>query len=160
MGATANFKILNEDERYTLLGDTDAIETFLFGEDCDFPRNVFDLDKAWHTIHYLLTGCLETDGSVLGDAILGGRELGPNLGYGAARLLDPQRVKEIDAALRTVDLKSRIEAARPDELLLKKLFFVRELKRDATYLIFKFERLKDCYEQAAKTSSSVLAFLA
>lgn len=47
------------------------------------------LDKEWHGAHYLLCGKAEDDGSPLGQAVMGGLELGEGegfSGYGPARL--------------------------------------------------------------------------
>jgi hypothetical protein len=49
-----------------------------------------DLDKAWHGVHYLLTGSADPVESPLGRIVLGGTELGEDdLGYGPARFLTP-----------------------------------------------------------------------
>lgn len=51
-----------------------------------------DLDKAWHGIHFLLTG--DPEGGELPAATLlcGGTEVGDDLGCGPARLLTPNEV--------------------------------------------------------------------
>ncbi|NUR82053.1 MAG: DUF1877 family protein [Terrabacter sp.] len=50
-----------------------------------------DLDKSWHGIHFLLTGTdwSAGDAGAAGGAILGGRPVGEDDGYGPARLLEP-----------------------------------------------------------------------
>jgi len=79
----------------------------LFPDDNDPFQDQVCLEKEWHTLHYLITGTLEPDGSALGDAILGGEEIGTNLGYGPARLIKPERVKEIAEALLAVDIDKK-----------------------------------------------------
>jgi hypothetical protein len=60
------------------------------------------LEKAWHGIHYLLTGSA-TDGDMpLGFLLQGGEEVGDDLGYGPARLLRPPEVAELDQALAAI----------------------------------------------------------
>ena len=49
----------------------------------------FDLDKAWHGIHFLLTGSAWETTPGAGESVLGGDPVGPDRGYGPARLLDP-----------------------------------------------------------------------
>ena len=45
----------------------------------------FSLEKAWHGVHWVLTGTVEPDGSLLGGAVLGGTEIGDDFsGYGHA----------------------------------------------------------------------------
>src|SRR5271163_2074263 len=50
------------------------------------------LEKSWHCLHYLLTGTAWETGTVLGKTILGGTEIGPDMGYGPARYLVPNEV--------------------------------------------------------------------
>jgi hypothetical protein len=58
------------------------------------------LDKAWHGLHYLLTGSAEPVEGAPGSAVLGGSEVGDDdLGYGAARVFAAGEVSEIAAAL-------------------------------------------------------------
>src|SRR5687767_14577361 len=48
---------------------------------------VTDLDKAWHGIHYLLTGTAAEGGKPLDFLVSGGREVGNvDIGYGPARV--------------------------------------------------------------------------
>jgi hypothetical protein len=58
------------------------------------------LDKAWHGVHYVLSGTVEPNGSLLGQAVLGGSEIGEDFsGYGPARLFTPAQVAELAGAL-------------------------------------------------------------
>jgi hypothetical protein len=57
------------------------------------------IDKSWHGIHFLLTGSAWGGKPPLSNAVLGGKEFGQDLGYGPARYLTPDQVKEVAAAL-------------------------------------------------------------
>jgi len=81
---------------------------------------VVDLDKAWHGLHWLLTGT-EYDGGPepLASALMGGQPFGDDAGYGPPRLLTPEWARAIDAALRAVPddlLRQRFDAGRMEEL--------------------------------------------
>jgi hypothetical protein len=83
-------------------------EAGAFGEDPD----VLNLQKSWHTLHYLLTGSALPVDSPVGHAILGGQELGPDLGYGPGRILTPDQVQEVAESLSQIakkDLASRFD---------------------------------------------------
>lgn len=54
-----------------------------------------DLDKAWHGIHFILTRTAWDASSLQGQAILGGREFGPEMGYGHPRLISATDTKKI-----------------------------------------------------------------
>jgi hypothetical protein len=105
------------------------------------------LEKSWQSLHYLLTGTAWETDSTLGKTILGGKEIGPDIGYGPARYLEPFEVKEIAEALKTVskddfarrfDLKAMVAAkvygCRDEgELELAQHYFAQVVKyyRDA-----------------------------
>lgn len=66
------------------------------------------LDKAWHGVHYLLCGSVEPVDGPLGQAVLGGDEIGEDFaGYGPARMHGPEAVTLIAGALGDPALESR-----------------------------------------------------
>jgi Domain of unknown function (DUF1877) len=110
---------LDADELSRLTKDPSLTEELLDEDDDEHqdederPRALY-LDKAWHGLHFLLTGSAwdTTDGA--GEAVLGGEEIGDDVGYGPARLLRPDRVSAIAAGLRDVEgdtLRARYDAA-------------------------------------------------
>jgi len=79
------------------------------------------LDKAWHGVHYVLSGTVEPNGSLLGQAVLGGTETGEDFsGYGPARLFTPAHVAELAEALADPqveqDAAGRFDPQRMTEL--------------------------------------------
>lgn len=63
-------------------------------------RTSFDVDKAWHAIHFTLTGDAWDTNGPLGNVVLGGEAFGEDVGYGPARWLAPEAVA---AAARKLD---------------------------------------------------------
>ena len=64
-----------------------------------------DLDKAWHGIHFLLTGSAWEGDEPLGYLIAAGQPVGDeDVGYGPARVLRPKEVAQLDAALAAISL--------------------------------------------------------
>ena len=84
-------------------------------EDSPGEDSMVDLDKTWHAVHFLLTGTAwELEGDA-GLAVLGGREVGDDLGYGPARVLAPPDVDATSRALSAVDeqaLRARFDPER------------------------------------------------
>ena len=77
-----------------------------------------DLDKAWHGIHYLLTGTSFKGGFPLNFLVLGGEQLGHvEVGYGPARVFTSAQVREIAAALAPIDETSLRDRFNPDEMM-------------------------------------------
>lgn len=89
--------------------DPTAVDTLLYGDlddEAEMPEPELDLDKSWHGIHYLLTGTDWQIGEGAGAAVLGGDELGQDGGYGPPRLLGPDTVRAIAAALDALDVEA------------------------------------------------------
>jgi hypothetical protein len=123
----------------------------------DREDDVLDLDKAWHGIHFLLTGSAWETFPGAGEAVLGGDPIGDDLGYGPARLLPAERVQLVAAALRDVtadDLRARFD---PAALLAEAIYpQVWDDEDFANYLLPYFLSLQAFYVAAAEEKQAVL----
>ena len=100
MGMVGCFAALDRETIARLESDPDQIEAFLHPEDgAGEPPHYLDVDKAWHGIHFLLTGTADGGRAPLSWAVLGGEEVGDDVGYGPARILQPDQVRKIAQAL-------------------------------------------------------------
>jgi hypothetical protein len=121
-------------------------------------ENGLNLEKSWHVLHYLLTGEAEEAQPPLGNAILGGKGIGDDLGYGPARFLTPQQVQEIASALASMkkeDLASRFDL---DAMIKAQIYPVRdesELELAQEY----FEDLSRYYADAAVAGNAMLLYV-
>lgn len=82
------------------------------------PKRLLDLHKSWHVLHYLFTDDADT-GRPPGDALLGGRELGEDMGYGPPRLHEPAATAAFArfvGPLTAGELKRRIDIRRMSSL--------------------------------------------
>lgn len=62
-----------------------------------------DLDKAWHGIHFLLTGSGDGGNPPLDFLVAGGREVGDeDVGYGTARVFSAAQTRIINGALSAI----------------------------------------------------------
>jgi len=119
-----------------------------------------DLHKSWHCLHYLLTGKAEgSDGSPLGDAILGGTEIGgeaADTGYGPPRALSPAQVKRVAAALDVFPIEQKAkdyDAAAADRA------GIYVAQHDFQELQRYFTELRNFYEDAASKNNAVLLWI-
>ncbi|MGF1500176.1 MAG: YfbM family protein [Paracoccaceae bacterium] len=71
------------------------------------PREI-DLDKSWHAIHWLLTGTAD-EASMPAGALLGGREVGEDQGYGPARIVSAAETAAYAKQLAVAD-RATLEA--------------------------------------------------
>ena len=120
-----------------------------------------DLDKAWHGIHYLLTGTAWEGAEPLNFIVCGGTEVGDvDVGYGPARVFSSDDVKTIAAAL--VDLDERVlrERFNPEEMMSLEIYpeiWDREPDDDDTlgYCIEYIADLRRFLSDAASNSMGI-----
>lgn len=118
-----------------------------------------DIDKAWHGIHYLLTGSGEPTRDVRSLAIFGGKEVGDDIGYGPARLLSPAEVKAVARVLKEESLEklsSRYDPKKMEKLQIYPEIWVRDGKEAFDYLAEYYRKLAAFYEKAASSGSAIL----
>ncbi|MEU5908782.1 YfbM family protein [Micromonospora sp. NPDC047467] len=149
-----NARRLSAEELAAVLADPEKVGTLFQG-----GPDELDLDKAWHGLHYLLTGdTYEIRGDV-GPAILGGDPIGPDLGMGPARLLTSDVVRAVAAALGTLDeatLRDRYDpAALSDAEIYPHIWDDGDDEFD-NYLLPHFTALRDFYRTAAERGEAVL----
>lgn len=137
-----------------------AMGSFREGQLPRKPRGL-SLEKAWHAIHYLLTGQDEGGKPPLAWAVLCDKEI-PDMeklmGYGPARLLTPEQVKWVRDALLAVkhkELRARFDAPK---MLRANIYGVR---RDDGFDYFGayISSLKAYYKQAARLGKGMLGYL-
>jgi len=162
MGMTAYFKILDTSEFMLVATKPDEIEDMLFPIESEDPfEGQTCLEKEWHLIHYILCGELEPDGTPLGDAVLGGNPMGPDLGYGHGRLIHSGRVTEISDALAKANFDSLYSSIDQSDKKLKEVYSNFEFEdNERKYHIELLEELKSMYKKAAEQSCAVFAYLA
>jgi hypothetical protein len=125
------------------------------------PLATLDVDKAWHGLHYVLTGSEWDTDSVLGRMILGGTELGEDeLGYGPARYLTPDEVSQSSSALAeligTADPMARFDPAQMSSLSIYPGHWVDD---DRAWLEDAVARMTSFFTDAAARGSAVVACL-
>ncbi|MHC4741433.1 MAG: YfbM family protein [Planctomycetota bacterium] len=114
-----------------------------------------DLDKAWHGIHFLLTGSDWGGKPPLNFLILGGTEVGDiEAGYGSARLFRSSQVATINDALAGIEAGDLRNRYKPDVMMEKDIYptiWDRDPKEDDAlgYLLEYFAELKRFIGEAA-----------
>lgn len=121
------------------------------------------LDKAWHGLHYLLTGDAWGGEPPLAYAVLGDEELGEDLGYGPARCLTAEQVREVHAALSAVredDLRTRFD---PEALGAAEVYpsgaWDSDGDEEREWLMDAFRSLTAFYAEAAEAGDAMLMWV-
>ena len=160
MGMSAVLQRVDKSELAVLRERPQTIEEWLFEESQTLPKRHVDLDKAWHALHFLLTGNLEPDGTPIGDAILGGDPIGPDLGYGPARVISADYAKEIHQAIDSIDIEAAYSKLDPDAAQLSMVYCGFEFDpEEVTYLADYFNQLKAFYADAAQHEQAIIAYI-
>ncbi|MGI9147108.1 MAG: YfbM family protein [Chloroflexota bacterium] len=118
MKMIGNLRPASDSEIERLLANPSEITRFLYGADADSRERVV-LNKAWHAIHYALTGSrlggveplnfLAAEGTPVGEV---------DVGFGPARVLTSRQVSHIAAALGPIepeDVAARVDLSAFDQ---------------------------------------------
>jgi len=117
------------------------------------------LEKSWHALHYLLTGKTEAAPPPLGNAILGGEEIGEERDYGRVRFLTPQQVREVAEALAAIskeELPGRFDVKR---MKVSKVIYPCRDQQELDIALDYFGQLVGYYSDAAKRGNAMLLYI-
>lgn len=96
-----------------LIDDATGILAFL-AADVASPAEL-DLGETWHGLHFLFTGTAWDGEPPLGFLVVGGQEVGVDLGAGLARIFGIEQVKAIAAALASYSVEDLRRAFDPEK---------------------------------------------
>ena len=102
MSMIGNYLRITPEALANLRTRPEAILDFLYpeGDESHPTGQHLDIDKSWHAIHFLLNGETWEGYPPLFDAVMGGEAIGEeDVGYGPARSLRPEEVREVADAL-------------------------------------------------------------
>ncbi len=132
----------------------------------DMEEQLLDIDKAWHAIHFLVTGHKydSDEGDVLGSLIFGETPVNDDdLGYGPAMLVEKEKVSQIAKALDGWDKDRFRERFHMKDLIENEIYPVMDDEDEEQFFTYVWEYflfLKEFYQQAAKEGQHVLTFIA
>jgi Domain of unknown function (DUF1877) len=123
---------------------------------------VLSLDKAWHGVHYVLSGTVEPGKALLSEPVLGGTEIGEDFsGYGPARFFTAAEVVRLAGALGDPkterDASDRYDPQRMSELQIYPFGWDEEDNRE--WIFDAFRDLRAFYSEAAENGRAVVTCL-
>jgi hypothetical protein len=162
MGMAACFAAISPATAERFRSNPEEIERHLFPDDGNGePENYIDVDKAWHGIHYLLTGQADGGTPPLSWAVLGGTEIGEDMGYGPARLLTSEQVKLISDSLPDEDVFKA--SFKPEVMAAAQVYpdviWVRDGSEALEYLVENYRTMVDFYRSAASRGDGAVLWL-
>lgn len=116
------------------------------------------IDKSWHGIHFLLTGSAWGGKPPLSNAVNGGKEFGPDLGYGPARFLTPDQVKEVAAALDEITKETLRARFNPKAMTEAEIYSWHEDEGEEglEYFLHYYDEVRAYFQQAARKGNGML----
>lgn len=123
----------------------------------------FDVDKAWHGIHFLLTGSAWEGDGPLAFILHGGREISEDLGYGPPHGFTSAEVKTIDGALQNIAPATLFERADPQDFAKHEIYpevWTRESKESCIgYVIEYLNALKKFVGDVAQSRRGLVIYI-
>ena len=161
-----NFRALPDEELQGLFADPSRVEQLLyesfFGGGSNGKGDELEVDKAWHGLHFLLTGSAWEGSFPLNFIVAGGQEVGDDLGYGPARGLASADVRTIDAALQPLtadELGQRFDAQRMTELQIYPDGWSHDPDGEREYLLDFYADLRAFVHRTAEQGHALLVYL-
>jgi hypothetical protein len=109
-------------------------------------------------VHYLLCGQPQAGSDLASQAVMGGTEVGDNLGYGPARYFEADRVAAIAKELSRPNLEAEMEARfDPDQMMQLGIYPVQfDDPDDRDWLMDAFRELRQFYVDASAAGVAVV----
>jgi hypothetical protein len=126
------------------------------------PFTDYDVDKAWHGIHFLLTGSAGEGDPPLNFLVAGGKEIGADIGYGPARGFSVDEVKKIAKALSFVTVEALRSRYNPQQMHRMQIYpdiWESEGEEGLSYLLGCFEGMRSFVMDGAEQDEALVVFL-
>ena len=162
MSMTLNLRRGPEKKLAELNQDDEAAADFVAPEDENDPGfkdgTIIDLDKAWHAIHFLLTK-QAAEAALPEGFLLGGAEVGEDLGYGPARLLNPSQVADVQQLLEKLPgdfVRSTLDFSQLAKADIYPLMWDQANPEELEYVSHYFDELRRFVKSAADNNEGVV----
>ncbi|WP_203362984.1 YfbM family protein [Bacillus sp. REN10] len=163
MGMIASYYRISTELIEHLISHPEEVETFLYEVE-EVSEKELDIDKAWHGIYFLLTGEAQLGAAVdstEGDAVLGGRSLGQDLGMEPCRYLQSDEVKEIYDTLKNISvnhLSEQFDAKAFNEADIYPMYG-EWTEEDKAYILDNYQQLVQYFKEAAQNEEGMLLLI-
>ena len=169
MGMILCLRTVSDDTLDHLLDEPEAIIALLDDEVVEDDGNISDegisadLDKAWHAIHYLLTGTAWEGQGPEAFLLAGGKTIGEvDVGYGPARGFSARDTREIAAALDQLPhefLATRFDGATLDAAEIYPEIWARDGNEGLAYITEYYDSLRSFVATAVRKKMGMLVFI-
>ena len=124
-------------------------------------NNTFELNQAWHILHFLFSGSNAEGEWPAAFLMSGGEEIGPDQGYGPARLLAPELSRAVATFLNAQSFKTLDAAYVVSEIEAAEIYWQAsseptERQRQVEELWNIVNELRDFLEHTAEAGNATL----
>ena len=156
-----NLRSATDAEIGRLLANPSDITRFLYGGDADAVERVV-LGKAWHAIHFALNGTRLGGDEPLNFLVSEGTPVGEvDVGYGPARVLTSEQVRNIAAALSSIepdDLARRVDVRVLDTQAIYPGNWQRN-GYDVDYVVANYRDMRELVARAAREGRGLILYI-
>jgi len=166
MSMIGNYYMIDEEIIKKIRQGELLVENLIYDENDDVDEEKsLDIDKAWHAIHFTLTGEI---GKVNNDDVLCKIVLSGNLvndedvGYGPAHEITSDEVKKINLAIKDMsedDFRSRFNFQKMVESEVYPISEGEDEGEFFEYIWYYFDALKVFFAKASESNSCILSYL-
>ena len=156
-----NLRPASDSEIERLLANPSEITRFLYGAEADARERVV-LNKAWHAIHFALTGSRLGGDEPLNFLVSEGTPVGEvDVGFGPARVLTSQQVSQLAAALAPIEpdeVARRIDLSKFDQ----EVIYPGNWQRNGIgvdYVITNYRDMRDLIGRLAKRGEGLVLYI-
>lgn len=162
MSMIGNVLAISPEQLAALIAEPELAESFVYPDDGAERANHLDIDKAWHAIHYTLNGQAWEGEEPLSLVVLGGEEIGGDVGYGPARYLNPVQVRTVAQALAAITpevFSARFNPAAMDAAEVYPQNWADDGPDGLDYVLHHYNLLSSFYQAASDRGDAALVFL-
>lgn len=162
MSMIGNYRRIKQTRLDELLARPEQLSYFLYPDGDDDDSAHLDIDKTWHIIHFLLNDDAWEGTWPLVGVVMGGTEISDeDVGYGPARYLTPDAVKEVSRAVSAISpdaLWARFDADAVQQAEIYPEVW-SSASEDQSYVTGYYQQLQDFFAAAAASGEAVIIYL-
>ena len=156
-----NLRPVSDAEIARLLANPADITRFLYGSAAGEGDRVV-LNKAWHAIHFVLTGSRLGGAEPLNFLVDQGTPVGEvDVGYGPARVLTSEQVRKLAEALHTIgpdDVADRVDLKRFDDEAIYPGNWQRN-GYSVDYVVGHYRDMRELISRAAQNGQGLILYI-
>src|ERR1700730_16364848 len=156
-----NLRPASDSEIQHLLASPADITRFLYGADAD-GRERLVLNKAWHAIHFVLTGSRLGGDEPLNFLVSEGTPVGEvDVGFGPARVLTSQQVRQIATAMVPIEpeeVARRIDLGKFDQ----EVIYPGNWQRNGIgvdYVLTNYRDMRELFVRVAERGEGLVLYI-